>query len=288
MVRELVSARLPGYRVTSVVRLGEGLDNVAYEVNGELIARFSKEPDPVRRAAQVAREARLLTAVAGFSPVPVPEPAFTAAEEGCLAYFKIPGRPLLDAPAVERYAHGEAVAKTIGGMLAAIHATPPEYLTGLVGIDDLPLAQWLGEAAGLYPTVVDRVPVGYRPAIEEFLAAAPPDDDHPLVFSHNDLGIEHILTAPGTSAVTGVIDWGDAAIVDPAYDFGLLFRDLGPAALVAALEGYAALDGPGGGHAALAVRAVFYARCSFFEDLGYGQDRYVDKSIAALPWLFAA
>jgi aminoglycoside phosphotransferase (APT) family kinase protein len=228
----------------------------------------------------VAREGRLLTAVASFSPIPVPEPAFTAAEEGCLAYFKIPGRPLLDAPVAERYAHGEAVAKAIGGMLAAIHATPPEQLTGLVGIDDLPLAQWLREAADLYPTVVDRVPVGYRPAIDEFLATAPPDDDHPLVFSHNDLGIEHILTDPGTPAVTGVIDWGDAAIVDPAYDFGLLFRDLGPAALVAALDGY------GGGDSALAVRAVFYARCSFFEDLGYGQARYVDKSVAALPWLF--
>src|SRR3954468_45728 len=169
MVRELVSARLPGYRVTSVVRLGEGLDNVAYEVNGDLIARFSKEPDPGRRAAQVVREGRLLTAVAGFSPVPVPEPAFTAAEEGCLAYFKIPGRPLLEAPIVERYVHGEAVAATIGAMLAAIHATPPEHLTGLVGIDDLPLAQWLREAAALHPTVVDRVPVEYRPAIDRFL-----------------------------------------------------------------------------------------------------------------------
>ena len=280
MVRELVSARLPGYEVTSVVRLGEGLDNVAYEVNGELIARFSKEPDPVRRAARVVREARLLTAVAGFSPIPVPEPAFVAAEEGCLAYFKLPGQPLLEAPAIERYAHGEAVAATIGGLLAAIHPTPPDRLAGLVGVDELPLAQWLREAADLYPTVVDLVPVDHRPAIDAFLAAAPPDDDHPLVFSHNDLGIEHILTDPGTRAVTGVIDWGDAAIVDPAYDFGLLFRDLGPPALVAALDSYPTADD------ALAVRAIFYARCSFFEDLGYGQDRYVDKSIAALPWLF--
>jgi len=30
--------------------------------------------------------------------------------------------------------------------------------------------------------------------------------------------------------VTGIIDWSDAAIVDPAHDFGLLHRDLGPAA----------------------------------------------------------
>ena len=45
-VRTLVAAHLPGYRVDSVVPLGEGLDNVAYEVNGDLIVRFSRSPIP--------------------------------------------------------------------------------------------------------------------------------------------------------------------------------------------------------------------------------------------------
>ena len=40
-----------------------------------------------------------------------------------------------------------------------------------------------------------------------------------------------MLADPRTWAVTGVLDWGDAAITDPAYDIGLLYRDLGPAAL---------------------------------------------------------
>jgi hypothetical protein len=39
-VRDLVTAHLPGYRVRSVTLLGEGLDNVVYEVNGELVVRF--------------------------------------------------------------------------------------------------------------------------------------------------------------------------------------------------------------------------------------------------------
>jgi hypothetical protein len=41
---------------------------------------------------------------------------------------------------------------------------------------------------------------------------------------------------------------------------------------------------------ALQERAHFYARCSVFEDLAYGlqtgRDTYVDKSLAALAWLF--
>ncbi|HEU4427081.1 MAG TPA: hypothetical protein VFR67_31515, partial [Pilimelia sp.] len=75
----------------------------------------------------------------------------------------------------------------------------------------------------------------------------------------------------------------------PAYDFGLLYRDLGPAALDTALSRYRA--GPDGG-AALRERATFYARCALLEDLAYGLETgrraYVDKSLAALAWLFPA
>ncbi len=49
-------------------------------------------------------------------------------------------------------------------------------------------------------------------------------------------GIEHVLVEPGTATVTGIIDWSDAAMVDPAYDVGLLYRDLGPVALDALLR----------------------------------------------------
>jgi aminoglycoside phosphotransferase (APT) family kinase protein len=124
--------------------------------------------------------------------------------------------------------------------------------------------------------------------VEAFLAAPPPDSGtDTLVFSHNDLGIEHVLVDPATATVTGVIDWSDAALADPACDFGLLYRDLGPAALAAALTEYRAGDA-----AALRERTAFYARCSLLEDLAYGtqtgQNAYTDKSLAALEWLFPA
>ena len=40
----------------------------------------------------------------------------------------------------------------------------------------------------------------------------------------------------------------------------------------------------------LGQRAVFYARCRVLEDLAYGlqrgRDKYLDKSLAAMAWLF--
>jgi aminoglycoside phosphotransferase (APT) family kinase protein len=271
-IRRLVAAHLPGYQVAAVAPAGAGLDNVAYEVNGELIVRFSKSAD----AGRVGREARLLAAVAEVSPLPVPRPVFTDLGHGCVAYRKVPGAPLLDLPRSAWSAHAAPIAATLGGFLTALHAVPVDRMAGLVDVDDQPLAEWRRDAAGLYATVAGRVPAAHRPAVEAFLASPPPDSGHPLVFSHNDLGIEHVLVDPAGWTVTGVIDWGDAAIVDPAYDVGLLYRDLGPPALDAYPDGV--------------ERAVFYARCSVFEDLAYGletgQERYLDKSVAAMAWLF--
>lgn len=279
-VRDALAEYLPGYPVRSVRPLGAGLDHVAYDVNGELIVRFSRDPDPAR----VRREARLLAALAGIASLPVPAPRFVAPERGCLAYPRLPGRPLLDLPGSWRHARAVPVAGVLGRFLAGLHATPVERMAALVPTEDEPPARWLAEAAAEYRVVADRVPAGYRRRIEAFLGDRPPDRAPALAFSHNDLGVEHVLVDPGSGTVTGVIDWTDAAVVDPAYDLGLLLRDLGPAALDAALRAY------GGGSAATRERATFYARCAVLEDLGYGlaanRAAYTDKSIEALRWLF--
>jgi aminoglycoside phosphotransferase (APT) family kinase protein len=177
-VHSVVAACMPDYRIDSVVPLGEGLDNVAYEVNGELIVRFSKEPDPMR----LDREARLLAAVAAVSPPPVPEPTFTVAELGCMAYVKLPGTPLLDVPQLHRSDHDTSVAAALGEFLAALHAVPTDRVSNLVDTDDQPLAEWRREAAAIYPTVVGQIPSAYRRPVEAFLDAAPPDDMYSTVF----------------------------------------------------------------------------------------------------------
>jgi aminoglycoside phosphotransferase (APT) family kinase protein len=288
-VHDVVARHMPNYEVDSVVRLGEGLDNLAYEVNGELIVRFSKESDLARRTALLNHEVHLLVAVAGVSPLPVPEPTFTLVEQGCMAYFKLPGVPVLDMPRHQRLAHGNSIAAPLGELLTALHAVPVDQMTDLVDTDDQPLAEWRQEAVETYLTIAEHVPAVCRPPIEAFLYAPPPREGYTPAFSHNDLGIEHVLIDPAGWVVTGIIDWSDAAIVDPAYDFGLLYRDLGPAATSVAMHNYRTDVND---IAALRERAIFYARCSFFEELAYGietgRDKYVDKSLAGVEWMFPA
>jgi len=288
-VRGAVTAHLPGYRIDTVELVGEGKDNIAFEVNGELIVRFTKEGDPHHPATTADDQALLLAAVAGISPLRVPAPVFTLDEQGCLAYFKLPGLPLIDLPIPRREAHSTSIAATLGELLAALHRAPADRMTELVDTDDQPAQRWLSEAADTYATIAQKLPPAHRPAVEAFLDTPPPPDGHPLVFSHNDLGIEHVLVDPATWTVTGIIDWSDAAMVDPACDFGLLYRDLGPEALHAALLGYRADPRQA---EAISTRAAFYAKCSVLEDMAYGIEtghlEYLDKSLAALAWLYPA
>jgi len=278
-VRMLLASRMPGYDVRDVELAGFGLDNTAYVVNGELIVRFAKDLS----SADVEREARLLTLAAAVSPLPIPTPVFVEPDLGCFGYRMVPGIPVLDLGAS---VDGVAVGRQLGPFLAALHAAPVDAFNGVVEHDVEPHDEWLADAADLFASVRSEVPDEYGDPIGRFLSAKPPADPVALVFSHNDLGIEHILVDPGTSAVTGIIDWTDAAVVDRAYDLGLLYRDLGPAALDAALRHYdrSAVD------EALVERATFYARCSVFEDIEYaaetGRTAYLTKALRSLDWLF--
>ncbi len=282
-IRTLLRRNLPGYKVWSVTKLGEGLDNAAHEVNGELIVRTSKESDPALRAEYTCREVDLLTAVAGISTLPVPEPVFADPEAGAIAYRTLPGLPLIDHPVAEPV----RLAPALGRFLGRLHQTPPEEVEHLVERDAYPLASWLRDAEEDYRESSGRLPASARRRIEGFLDRTPPAEPRALAFCHNDLGAEHVLVDAPASTITGVIDWTDAAIADPARDLALVYRDLGPEVCRMALAHY---EGPFDGSDR--ERAIFYARCKLIEDLAYGlgnpgAERYAETGLSHLARTFA-
>ncbi|GAB3162476.1 hypothetical protein GCM10027161_73750 [Microbispora hainanensis] len=278
----LLNRHLSGYEVRTVERLGEGQDNAAYEVNGELVVRQSKADEPDERGEAVEREAAVLAVVSELSPLPVPRPIFVDEEAGVLAYRKLPGLPLNLHPVKEP----ARLAAPLGDFLSRLHAAPVERMEAFVPRDIYPLGELLEEAEGHYRDIVAQVPPTARRQVEEFLAAeAPPDPETPA-FCHNDLGSEHLLVDVEASALTGVIDWTDAAIADPAYDLALVFRDLGPEVYERTLAHY-----HGRHDDTDHERVVFYARCAILEDIAYGVRTgirpYADAGLAHLGHTFA-
>jgi len=281
-IRALLVHHLPGYEVRSITRLGGGLDNAAYEVNGELIVRASKETDPARRCQSTQREVDLLAVVAGLSTLPVPEPVFVAAEAGLLAYVKLPGLPLMEHPVAEP----ARLAPALGWFLSRLHQAPLEKVEELVERDTHPLLAWRQDAERDYRKIVEHIPAAARPLVEDFLGRTPPAEPSVEAFCHNDLGAEHVLVNAEANDVTGIIDWTDAAIADPVRDLALIYRDLGPEIFDLTLTHY------GGSFEDIdRERAVFYARCKLIEDIAYGVSysgarRYAEAGLARLDRTF--
>lgn len=280
-IRAVIARNLRDYEVRSVAGLGEGLDNVVYEVNGELVVRRSKEADPVLRGELVRREAGVLAAAADLVSLAVPDVVFVDPDAGVLAYRKLQGVPLLDHPV----AHPERLAPALGRFVGALHAAPLARMEALVPYDVEPMAAWLEEAEDSYRQVSELLPARARAMVEDFLGRTPPGEPTDMVFCHNDLGSEHVLVDEARGAVTGVIDWADAAIADPACDLALIYRDLGPEVFDLTLAHYnGTIDEAG------RERAAFYARCALLEDVAYGlhsaDKRYLHTGLAHLERTF--
>ena len=192
-----------GAELSSVAPFGEGLDHRSYLVDDWLVVRFETDPDPVERARRVAAEAGVLEAASTASPPAVPVPLLVAAQDGALAYAKVPGVPLLGQYAASRRREPVGFAEVMGGFLQQLHGTA--MVPAGVPSEQEPLTAWLARAAEDYRHVVAHVPVSMRRTVEAFLGSSPQSAPDEAVLCHNDLGIEHILVDKGEWVVTGVI-----------------------------------------------------------------------------------
>jgi aminoglycoside phosphotransferase (APT) family kinase protein len=223
-------------------------------------------------------EVDLLAAVAGISTLPVPEPVFADPEVGAIAYRRLPGLPMID----HRVAEPARLAPALGRFLGRLHRTPLEKVEHFVERDTYPLTAWLEDAERDYREITEHLPAASRPLIEDFLGRTPPAEPSVEAFCHNDLGAEHVLVDAEANGVTGIIDWTDAAIADPARDLALVYRDLGPEAFEPTLAHY-----EGSFDDIDRERTAFYARCKLLEDIAYGMSnpaarRYAETGLVHL------
>ena len=231
----------------SVEVVEDGWDSLVLDVGGEWIVRVPRR-DEVR--ASLATEVRLLPELAPTLPVPIPR--FEHAKEAAVVYRKLPGAPIADPrPSLGRQA---------GLLLAALHAFPVERAREL-GVPSHDL-DWRDRYRRFTREVLDAAGPVLGPEAEAMVAQYLEDDAH-FAFAprllHADLGPAHLLAVG--DELTGVIDWGDARIGDPALDFAWLLQQHFAEEVLAA---YGDHD-PG-----LPERALFYHRLGPWYELHYG------------------
>jgi aminoglycoside 2''-phosphotransferase len=287
---ELLLTGFPTLQVDHCTCLGEGWDSVALLVNGQDVFRLAKRPDA---AVRQAREAALLPLLEARLPVPIPrytatwhDPAWPGLR--IVGYRLLPGNPLM-ASIPRRSSHanqpGSSLTATqvqqaeeLGAFLRALHAVPVEVARrhGAMGSDD---AAGRREAyRSFFATIrAEMAPLFTAQEQAAILAfwSRYLEDDTCFAFIptlvHRDLITEHVLWNPTTGSLTGVIDWGDAGIDDPAVDFAGLRRQLGEAFARQMLAAYVSDSPRDMTMTTMLHRMDFYAGMEPFHEIHFGQ-----------------
>jgi aminoglycoside 2''-phosphotransferase len=225
----LLRQRFLELSVEPVALLDVGFGSTVVETADGIVFRFARS---ARAAAGQEHELRLLRQLVGRLPVAVPDPQWRiepdeAVPFGALGYRKLVGEPLRVEDATD------ALAAELAGFLRALH--------GLRGID----ARVGGDdrralCAATLPALRERLEHEEVVRLEQWWTHVLADDvlrRFEPALRHADLWNENILVEH--RRLVGVLDWGAAAIDDPAEDFAPL-RHIGYAFAEAVLDAYGA------------------------------------------------
>jgi aminoglycoside 2''-phosphotransferase len=225
--RQIIVACFPELAITRCRPVAEGWDSVAVAVNDELIFRFPKRGD-VEPQYQIER--RLLPALAGALPLPIPDVAFfwpggTVHPNIFMGHHLVQGVPL--APEHLTPVHTDSIAQQLDQFLSALHRFPIDQASQL-GVPTFDEMEWRRRYQDQFEQIQARVVALVDPQAQVRLrrnwqAFLNDDTRFSTTLIHHDLNAEHMLCDPAHGTITGIIDWGDTAIGDPAIDFtGLL------------------------------------------------------------------
>ncbi|MBD0329510.1 MAG: phosphotransferase [Thermoleophilia bacterium] len=255
MSRAVVEELFPQLQPRHVRAIEDGWDSLVLDLDGDWIVRIPRRAQ-VRET--LVTEIRLLPELGPTLPVPTPRFEQICGDDRAVAYRKVLGDPV----DVSRTVLGEQ----LGRVLAALHAFPVERARAL-GVPSHDRT-WRERYEAFVTEVLARAgPLlgGDRPRAEATVAEYFGDDANfgftPRLL-HADIGPEHVLSAG--DRLTGVIDWGDARIGDPALDLAWALHGTPVPFGEAVLAAYASDD------SLLVDRARFFHRLGPWYELHYG------------------
>jgi aminoglycoside phosphotransferase (APT) family kinase protein/8-oxo-dGTP pyrophosphatase MutT (NUDIX family) len=184
----------------------QGWDSIATIIEGTWIEREPRFGDVAR---PLRAETVLLPAIAPLLPLTIPLPVAVHENPLRVRHALVPGEPATE---VEVTAED---GRRLGAFLRALHDIPREVYAD-TGIADewTARAELMATLDKLLHRVLPLLPGEHREAGRLLLGQVA--GHTPLTLVHGDLGPSHLLSQDGT--LTGVIDWTDARIGDPALD----------------------------------------------------------------------
>lgn len=218
----------PGLNILSMQKKGEGDNSIAFVINDEYIFRFPKREEVKN---QLRKEINLLPKIRQHLPLAIPEFKFISPTLSFAGHIKIAGIPL----SRKRYYSLEkkqqlSVQHSLADFLKQLHHISLPELQNC-GLDIMNLKEEYSNnlfdaKRFIYPNISENKRNFISHLFHAYLADSDNFNYEPALI-HNDLSKDHILFDLSTGHLSGIIDFGDTAIGDPAYDLMYLFEEFG-------------------------------------------------------------
>lgn len=229
----MIMTQFPDISIQSVESLGEGFRNYAILVNGDWVFRFPKSQ---QGADELNKEIQLLPLLVGCVKVNIPQYVYIGKQSDgnpFVGYRKVQGQILgEDGMAVFPDDAKDRLALQLAEFMNELSAFPVETAISA----GVPVTNLKNKILLLSEAVEDQVFPLLDESLRDYLTLRFQSYmTHPVYtrytprLTHGDLSPDHFLTNLNSrqTPLTGIIDFGDAAISDPDYDYVYLLEDCG-------------------------------------------------------------
>ncbi|MGE0266464.1 MAG: phosphotransferase [Candidatus Obscuribacterales bacterium] len=231
LARKLVADQFDCLAIETIEHLGSGWDNTAYLINGELVFRFPRRAIAV---PFIERESLTLPALSRHLPLTIPVPIYHGqASSGYpwpFAGYRIIAGTTACRAGLDRQSRVD-MAPVLAEFLSCLHMLPVhDYpALGLDSIGKLDLERVRERSVGYLKELPELGLGKYVRTVEEaYDACLGISPDCCPVLVHGDFYVRHLIIDRGR--ITGVIDWGDLHLGNPAVDLSIVRSFLPPEA----------------------------------------------------------
>jgi aminoglycoside phosphotransferase (APT) family kinase protein len=228
--RKLIGEQFPELAPVSLRPLGEGFDNTVYEVNEQFVFRFPRREIAVRL---LQTEGRILPFLVSVLPLPIPEPIYFGKANPdykwpYIGYRKVKGVTADRLTLPQR----KGMTDLLAAFLRALHSFPVAKAQSVgVSYDELERLNIEKRKSLLEEQVKQIEALHLYKDMNALQTYALHVDSYKYegreTLVHGDLHIRNIVVDE-QGRLSGVIDWGDVHIGNPAIDLAGVYSILPP------------------------------------------------------------